>query len=150
MKSFVPLLFLLVTFLCVSRASAGCVEYLDSGTAFCSAEGGCEGSYPVITCVFGMIPGRCFNGPNGGLCCGSSFDVAQIYPESGTCDGGFFGGILGRRHHRSKKTLASLNKTSEISLLSCKLPRMLFLPSRCEHVYEVLFEDYAPIIAKRN
>ena len=149
MTRFVSLLLVLCIFLCVPRAKAGCVDYLDYGTAFCSAEGGCEGSYPIITCGLGFISGRCFNGPNGGLCCGSSFDVAQIYPEGDSCDGPI--GIFGRRHHRNKKIIArGLKNKPEVALMSYNPPRMIFVPSRCEHVYEVVFENYAPVVAKGN
>lgn len=125
------------------------MDYYDSGTAFCSAEGGCEGSYPLIACGFGFRSGRCSNGPNGGLCCGTSFDVAQIYSDGSDCDGP--GPIFGplSRHHRNKKVLARLKKKvkPEVALLSYNPPRMLFIPNRCERVYEVLFENYAPAIA---
>jgi hypothetical protein len=140
MNRLMSLLVLFVIFLCVSRAKAGCVAYFDGGTAFCSAEGGCEGSYPIIVCGLGTIQGICTNGPNGGLCCGTSFDVAQIYPGEDTC-GPI--GIFGRQHYRNKKTFARLKKT-KAAISNYSQARVLFIPNRCEHAYEILVENYAP------
>lgn len=148
MSRFVPVLILLSVFFFVSRAKAACVDYFDGGTAFCSAEGGCEGSYPVVLCTLGFIIGTCRNGPNGGLCCGTPFDVAQINPGGDTCDGPI--GIFGRLHHRNRKTLARLKSKPRVTLLNYSAPRMLFIPNRCEQAYDVLFENYVPAISKRN
>ena len=149
MNRLMPLLVLFGIFLCVSRAKAGCVAYFDYGTAFCSAEGGCEGSYPIIVCGLGTTTGICTNGPNGGLCCGSSFDVAQIYPGDDTC-GPI--GIFGRQHYRNKRTFARRKKLkkTEVALLNYSQARMLFIPSRCEHAYEIIVENYAPSISRGN
>lgn len=147
-KEYFSMLFLIVSLVIFTprRARAGCVDYLDSGTFFCSAEGGCEGSYPSITCILGCISGTCRNDASGGLCCGQSFDVAQIYPSDGGCVGPFAPECDGPfTRKRRKQSILAQHKIKANSLSSAyRLPGMVFIPSRCEQSFALVFEGYVP------
>lgn len=138
------LLFILGLGLFSPRAKAACVDYLNLGDAACSAEGGCNGTEPVISCSFGCISGTCNGQGNGGLCCGQPFSTAQIFTDDGNCN--VECGGPSTRRHRKTRTVARLKVDPETAFLAYRPPRLVFVPSSCEHVYAVLVEDYSPFV----
>lgn len=154
MKKYSSMLFLIASLVIFTpkRAHAGCVDYLDGGTVFCSDEGGCEGSYPSVTCITGCVSGICHGDGNGGLCCGQSFDVAQIIQFDGGCVGPFApicDGSLTRKH-RKQRILAQHKIKPNSSASAYRPPNMVFIPSRCEQSFTLVFEGYAPPIINRG
>jgi len=152
MKKYFSMLFLIVALVVFTPrpAHAGCVDYSDGGTIFCSGEGGCEDSYPSVTCIIGCISGTCRNDASGGLCCFQSFNEAQIYPaEDGGCVGPFgpiCDGPSGRKH-KKHRILARRKIKGDHALLAYRPPGMVFLPSKCERSFAVVFEGYVPPIS---
>ena len=147
-KKYCSMLFLIVSLVIFTprRAHAGCVDYLDGGTIFCTGENGCEGSYPSVTCIIGCVSGTCRNDANGGFCCGQSFDVAQIYQSDGGCVGPFSpicDGPFARKHRRQRNLAQHKTKANSLSL-AYRPPGMVFIPSRCEQSFVLVLEGYVP------
>jgi hypothetical protein len=142
------LVFAVAVFLFAPPAKAGCWDYLDLGPATCSGDGGCEGIYPFVFCSFGCVSGTCNGAGNGGFCCGTPFDYAQIFPDGqGSCHGVECGGGLGlpKVKHKKYDTLARHKVDPRAAFLAYRPERMVFVPDNCNHSYSVLIENFSAV-----
>lgn len=123
------------------KAHAQCVDTVDLGDEMCSDGSGCESSHPIIECTFGCISGTCNSDGNGGRCCGEEFSTAQItHDGEGRCNNVECGGEVTRRPI-SKRRIPKRKLDPELAFLSYRPPQMVFVPSRCEHAYEMRVEN---------
>ena len=133
---------------CHVVAARTCWSYMDDGEFECGGAGGCEGYYFRVYCILGCVSGTCNPDGGSGECCGQIFYYAVGYEWGGLdCHGLNCGESPARRARRQegrrKVNTATLNGKSGLGPLADQVPRILFVPNRCTHEYEVLFEDFA-------
>jgi hypothetical protein len=105
----------------------------------------CKSEYCFSICVDGCTPGTCDNEGGGGVCCGKPYDSAVISedPDGGPCDGTgrCYFTPPGSRAALDGKSLLQPTGAREAALpLYPRMPRVLFYPNRCTHMYEAIFE----------
>jgi len=123
----------------VARAQ-DCVSYFDPSPGTCTGSNGCVGSYPRTSCIIGCISGTCNPNGNSTSCCGITHFYAQIFSDGGTCSGENCGLS---RIQRASIAIKRFNNVAEPQLAQRPLylpPRRLFVPNKCTHEYDVIYE----------
>lgn len=96
--------------------------------------------------MLGCVSGSCNNDGNSGECCGQRFYYAQGYEwGSADCHGLICGESPVRRARRQERRSGELNAAALNLKPAYRAPRILFVPNRCTHEYEVFFENFAAL-----
>lgn len=146
MRSLVVVLAFVCLVLAPVLSKADCVSYTSEQERFCVGAGGCEGMYAVVGCMFGCVSGVCDSHGASGICCGRLWYTAAIYPDGGDCRNvcpDIPLRIARQSQHRESKNirprladvLGPVRLTAE---LSYSVPRIVLLPDRCRHTFEVV------------
>lgn len=131
---------------CHLAAAQECWSYMDEGVFECGGAGGCESFYFRTGCMLGCVSGSCNPDGNSGECCGQRYYYAQGYQwGSADCHGLNCGESPVRRARRQESRggevrAAALNP--DFALLAYRAPRILFVPDRCTHEYDAIFENF--------
>lgn len=121
-------------------------------TRQCSGQN-CQSSYTTTICWWGCLSGQCYAQAGSGLCCGTVYYSASIYPTGIGCDPQHCG--FTRVHPPKSSALHSphdvaelrrgelLNQIKLTSTLAYRPPSLIFLPDRCRHSYGLVVKDGA-------
>lgn len=125
-----------------------CVDY---GERSFSCHGvGCDETLSLSTCTFGCVLGTCNPDGNSTSCCGNRVDYAQIFTDGGTCPGINCGLARIRRAEMRAKKSSSVAGVKSLAPWMDLPPRQLFVPNRCTHEYEVVYELEFPLFEKEG
>jgi hypothetical protein len=122
-----------------------CWTYYDPPEGQCG--GGCGGYYPTTECWVGCTSGICYSNGNSADCCGTPHDYAEGYDDGGQtdCKDLYCGENPTRQAHIRKLRGNSVNASLRSDLgafSSARVARMLFVPNRCTHAYDVVLENF--------
>jgi len=124
---------------------APCWTYYDPPLGVCGGPG-CEGYYPRTECWVGCTQGSCDSDGNSTDCCGRTFYWAAGYDDGGfDCQHMYCGLSPTRQAHIQKfrgGLLGASLKTELDAVSSARLARVLFVPNKCTHAYDVVLEDF--------
>jgi hypothetical protein len=134
-----------------SLATATCWGYFDV-QAHCVGTGGCSEPYFYSLCTSGCIHGQCIDHGSSGQCCGHIYYSAVIYQDGGNCSGSECGLLRAHPSHSAKNrkqrnpergTGTSLERVGfggNSPFLGYAAPRLLFVPDRCAHTYQIIVQ----------
>jgi hypothetical protein len=134
---------------------APCWTYYDPPEGHCGGPGGCEDYYPKTECWVGCTSGSCDSDGNSTDCCGSTFRFASGYDDGGQtdCQGLYCGESPARATHiqklRGSLVKASFKRDLD-AVSSARLARVVFVPDRCTHAYDVVLENFPPLPKRKG
>ena len=129
------------------------LELDDPGDGVCTGAGGCEGTYPRTLCINGCVSGGCNDDGNSAECCGHEYRYAAGFWDGQTCKGSTCGDIrvhLAQTNGKALQTTKVAANAPDDPFLNYHPARIMFIPNRCTHGYDVFLDGDAVTVSKEG